>query len=243
MTTFLGLVLGLLGPFGSYSLSLVPRLLYWIVVFNLGYFIYYIAHKVTQNFLVDKQNNRNNKNTQRLILFITPTLLAAIPLSYLVAFTTQLLYGIDIGLTSLALTVLPQVLVLGLAIDFLIGLINPGTDKKKPNHVDIEKAGQAFINRIPTKLGNDLICLVMEDHYMIVYTQKGNHMLLMRMKDALVELEGFHGMQVHRSNWIAIDQVKYVNKTPRKTVLVMTNGIEISVSRKYLATIKEAGLS
>lgn len=238
VSSFLGLILGLLGPFGSYAMPIVPRLIYWIVLFNLGYFIYYIAHKVTQNFLVDKQIKQNK---QRLILFITPTLLAAIPLSYLVAFASQFLIEAETSLTLLALTVLPQVLVLGLAIDYVMHLIYPNSPQQKQHNV--EKAGQAFINRIPTKLGTSLICLVMEDHYMIVYTEKGNHMLLMRMKDALIELKGFHGMQVHRSNWIAIDKVKSVNKTSRKTVLVMTNGIEISVSKKYLATIKEAGLS
>jgi len=237
ISSFLGLVLGMLGPFGSYAMPLLSRLTYWVVVFNLGYFIYYIAHQITRWLFTNKQmDNQLNQ----VILFITPTLLALIPLSYLVAFATQSIINSDIGLTPLALKVLSQVLGLGLVIDFLMGLIYQDTTKKKQNNV--AKPGQAFINRLPKELGEDLICFVMEDHYMVVYTEKGNHMLLMRMKDAVIELKGYHGMQVHRSSWIVVSKVKHVKKISRKTILIMNNGIEISVSKKFIPAIKEAGL-
>ena len=238
VSSSLGLVLGLLGPFGSYGMPLMQRLLYWVVLFNVGYFIYYITHQITGWLFNNKQTDRQ---FNQAIQFITPTLLASIPLSYLVAFATQFLIDIEIGLTPLAIEVLPQVLILGLSIDFLMGLIYRDTVEIKQSKV--EKPGQEFINRLPKELGEELICLVMEDHYMVVSTEKGEHMLLMRMKDALIELKNYPGMQVHRSNWIAIDKVKSVKKISRKTLLTMTNGIEISVSKKYLASIKEAGLS
>ena len=60
-----------------------------------------------------------------------------------------------------------------------------------------DKTGQAFINRLPASIGKKLINFVMEDHYLNIYTDKGNHMILMRMKDTLVELDNYHGMQVH----------------------------------------------
>lgn len=237
ISSFLGLILGLLGPFGSYAMPLLQRLLYWVVLFNLGYFIYYITHQITRWLFNNKQTD---KPLNQAIQFITPTLLASVPLSYLVAFATQFLIQTEVGLTPFALEVLPQVLVLGLSIDFLMGLIYRDTAEIKQSNV--EKPGQEFINRLPKELGDELICLVMEDHYMVVSTEKGEHMLLMRMKDALIELKNYPGMQVHRSSWIAVDKVKRVKKISRKTLLIMDNGIEISVSKKHLSATKEAGL-
>ncbi|MBL4660312.1 MAG: LytTR family transcriptional regulator [Alcanivoracaceae bacterium] len=131
-------------------------------------------------------------------------------------------------------------LILGLVIDALIRLIYK--DNATPANYSKDIPGQSFINRLPTELGENLICFVMEDHYLLAYTNKGNHMILMRMKDALIELKNYNGMQVHRSYWIAIDAVANVKKQSRKTILTMKNGIEIPVSRKYLVAIKEAGL-
>ncbi|MCF6319802.1 MAG: LytTR family transcriptional regulator [Proteobacteria bacterium] len=237
ISSFLGLVLGLLGPFGSYGMPLMQRLLYWVVLFNLGYFIYYITHQITGWLFNNKQTDRH---LNQAIQFITPTLLASVPLSYLVAFATKLLIDTNTGLMLLAWEVLPQVLVLGLSIDFLMGLIYRDTPEIKQSNIG--KPGHEFIKRLPKELGEDLICLVMEDHYMVVSTEKGEHMLLMRMKDALIELKNYPGMQVHRSSWIAVDKVKRVKKISRKTLLIMNNDIEISVSKKYLSVVKEAGL-
>ena len=66
-------------------------------------------------------------------------------------------------------------------------------------------------------------------------------MLLMRMKDALIELKEYPGLQVHRSHWVAKNQVKKVNKTSRKITLLMRNGLEIPVSRKFYPEIKALG--
>ncbi len=237
VSSSLGLVLGLLGPFGSYAMPLLPRLTYWMVLFNMGYFIYHIAHQATYWLYRNKQPK---SQSDKILLFIAPTLLTSVPLSFLVAFATQHLIDIDIGLMPLAFEVLPQVLVLGFAIDYLMRFIQ--RDSSDPKLSNIANPGQTFIKRLPKELGEDLICLVMEDHYMVVSTEKGKHMLLMRMKDALIELKNYPGMQVHRSSWIAIDKVKRVKKFSRKTLLIMDNDIEISVSKKYLSATKEAGL-
>ena len=77
---------------------------------------------------------------------------------------------------------------------------------------------------------------------MRIYTTKGDHLLLHRMKDALQELDDFNGIQVHRSWWIALEQVKKVKKENRKAVITMQNGLSVPVSEKFLPMIKKAGL-
>lgn len=235
ISSILGLILGFLGPFGSYNMPLLQRLIYWIVIFNLGYFIYYISHQITGRLF-----DYGNKDSYPIVKFILPTLLASVPLSFLVGFSTLILFDTKSSLFSIALMVFPQVLILGLVIDSLLRLIHRDQSQVKSSKID--KPGKLFIDRLPTELGEELICAVMEDHYMNVYTDKGSHMLLIRMKDALIELKDYKGTQVHRSSWVVINKVKEVKKVARKTLLVMTNNIEISVSRKYLSAIKDAGL-
>ena len=224
------LVLGFLGPFGSFRMPFIDRFIYWFIMFNLGFFIYYISHKAT-NWLF------KNKSPHPALLFVVPSLIAAIPLSILVGFATvQVGYQFDVSL-PIFIILLPQVLLLGIIIDAMMRFIHvkQGENTKK-------LVGQTFINRLPTHLGNQLVCFVMEDHYIQVHTELGSYMLLMRMKDALIELEDYNGMQVHRSYWVCIDAVDKVKKEPRKTILIMSNGLKIPVSRKYLTKVKEAGL-
>ena len=223
-------ILGFLGPFGSYAMPLLERLLYWFIMFNAGYFIYYFSHKLTDWFF-------KSKSPHPILLFITPTLLATVPLSILVGYATlQVGYRFSISM-PIFIYLLPQVFILGIIIDSLMRFIN----SKQFNKIN-KKVSHTFINRLPNNLGDELICFAMEDHYIQVYTTLGSHMILMRMKDALIELKDYKGMQVHRSYWVAIDAIKSVKKQSRKTLLVMNNGLDIPVSRKYLPILKEAGL-
>ncbi|HHL32148.1 MAG TPA: LytTR family transcriptional regulator [Oceanospirillales bacterium] len=59
--------------------------------------------------------------------------------------------------------------------------------------------------------------------------------------DKLLELQDYPGMQVHRSWWVAFAAIDRVKKQGRKTILVMNNGIEVPVSRKYQASVREKG--
>lgn len=224
------LVLGFLGPFGSYAMPLLERLAYWFIMFNLGYFIYYFSHRLTDWIF-------KNKSPHPVLLFITPTLLASVPLSILVGYATfQVGYRFTLSM-PIFIYLLPQVFILGIIIDSIMRFINKQQDTKI-----INKPSQTFINRLPLNLGDKLVCFAMEDHYIQVYTELGSHMILMRMKDALIELQDYNGLQVHRSYWVAVDAIDNVIKNSRKTLLVMNNGLQIPVSRKYLPTIKEAGL-
>jgi len=233
ITTIFGLVLGFLGPFGSYRMPAVSRFIYWVILFNIGYFAYFVAHRLTYWYF-------QNRAVHPYILFVIPTLVASIPLSLLVGFATQFLLDKPVSIFMISLYVMPQVIILGIVIDTIMRLILRKHEEPIPHSID--KAGQVFINRLPTNIGDKLICFVMEDHYLVVYTDKGSHMMLMRMKDALIELNDYPGMQVHRSYWVALDAVVTVKKEARKTILTMTNNIKIPVSRKYLAAIKQASI-
>jgi len=98
-----------------------------------------------------------------------------------------------------------------------------------------------FLNRLPAKLGQDLVCLSMEEHYVRVHTAQGNTLVRMRMGDAVTELAGYEGARVHRSWWIAFSAIERVNKQGRRHIAHLKTGIEAPVSTSYLAELKARG--
>ncbi len=234
----LGLVIGYLGPFGSFSMPLVSRMVYWTVSLFLGYFIYYHTYKFTEWYFAEKK-------IHKLIKFIVPSLVSALLLTLCLQAFTSLFFKMPGSTIGQFLTFFPQVFLVGLIVTFISSQFHKNIeaeDTQKVSEVPKVKAGKTFLDRLPHQLGDELHCFVMEDHYLNVTTAKGEHMLLMRMKDALVELADYDGLQVHRSWWVARDAVERVKKNGRNVILVLENGKEVPVSRTYVNKIKEVGL-
>ena len=81
----------------------------------------------------------------------------------------------------------------------------------------------------------------MEDHYIRARTKQGDTLILMRMADAVAELEGYKGLQVHRSWWVALDAIEKSSKDKRRHILHLHGGIEAPVSKTYLEKLKATG--
>lgn len=99
-------------------------------------------------------------------------------------------------------------------------------------------AGHLFLKRLPNALGRDLICLVMEDHYVRVYTEKGEHLLLMRLQDAMNELGDYDGFQTHRSWWVSASAIVNAGKEGRKNFLILRNDLKVPVSQSFYKDVK-----
>lgn len=94
---------------------------------------------------------------------------------------------------------------------------------------------------MPAEIGTDLIALEMEDHYVRAHTALGSELVLMRMRDAVAEMGGLNGMQVHRSWWVARNAVADVKRAGRNVRLILDNGREAPVSRANVQLLKDAG--
>lgn len=92
--------------------------------------------------------------------------------------------------------------------------------------------GAPFLRRIPSSLGTNLICLRMEDHYLRIVTDKGSDLILMRFADALQELQGYPGLQVHRSWWVASKAITGTERRGRQLWIKLDNGQTAPVSRR-----------
>ena len=99
-----------------------------------------------------------------------------------------------------------------------------------------------FPDRLPFKLrGAAIHAVESEDHYLRVHTDRGSDLILMRLSDALGELEGLEGAQTHRSWWVAREAVRGVERGDGRATLTLDGGVQVPVSRRYAKALREAG--
>ena len=104
-----------------------------------------------------------------------------------------------------------------------------------------EPPGAPFLDRIPARLGRNLLHLHMQDHYVEVHTEEGSDLLLLRFRDALREVGDLDGAQVHRSHWVARAAVAGVERRNGRIALRLVNGREVPVSRSFAPALRERG--
>ena len=103
---------------------------------------------------------------------------------------------------------------------------------------------ETFLSRLPLKYRHaQLHAVSSEDHYLRVHTSAGDELILMRLADAVRELDGAGGLQVHRSWWVAKSAVRDAVRAGGKLTLVLVSGKEVPVSRTYLPAVRDAGLA
>ncbi|MFC5355874.1 LytTR family DNA-binding domain-containing protein [Azospirillum himalayense] len=244
------LVLTLLGPFGTFAdLTLAQRLAYWCGLIGLGGLAFELLTLAAGRLL------RERIGAWRAMLAGVILAVAAL-MTLTVALLEKWLRGMDflrpLGLAELFVyVVLVTLLVSAIPVWLELrdrGLLAAPTPPPCPPVPDnaaatpAERPEPTFLTRLPARLGRNLLALEMEDHYVRAHTAEGSDLILMRLRDAIAELAGLEGMQVHRSHWVAAAAVAGVERKPDgKLVLVLRNGLRVPVSRSYAAAVREAG--
>lgn len=230
-----GLALAALGPFGSYAIPFGPRALYWMGSMLGGYVIMRPLVQVSR--WLSELTGIGRIPAQLLALTV-----AAVPLALLVQFTSARLGAA--GRASFGELYL-QVWGIGLAMALLMDRLFPvdrqaldraasGTPPAAPQ----AQARPPFLDRLPANVGSPLLCLGMEDHYVRAHGPAGSALILMRMRDAVAELDGLPGLQVHRSWWVARDAVERVEAEDGRMRLRLVNGMSIPVARTQIGAVR-----
>jgi hypothetical protein len=202
-----GVVVSLLGPFGTFeNLPLMWRFAFWISAIVGGFLfhmpLYWLGRFITES-----------KGWSIWLAIIGSAIVAALP-------TTFLVNGIAVSLlenvaTDSVMRLYPMVLALSLPLQ-VIGHLTAFKGSAGISETQSEAAPQGsspdfepqpiqtpsaigtqvspFFARLPLRIGKDLLCLQMEDHYVRAFTSLGSEMILMRMADAVKELENTDGL-------------------------------------------------
>ncbi len=217
--------------FNSGRAGPVARFLYWFGLMFLGW-----AWGVVVSSLFFREVVRPRSLWLRIV---ASALVLAVPYSAVVAYATMLVMHAhfrDLGdIAELVLSVL-AVSLLMIAINVLIGMRHPG------GVTSASAQPPKFLDRLPLKLrGAQVWAVEAEDHYLRLHTSKGQDLILMRLSDAISELEGIEGAQVHRSWWVGREAIAEAVRGDGRATLTLKDGAEVPVSRTYARQLRQSG--
>ena len=237
----IGIVLGFLAPLGTGYMGLGSRIAYWVVLALAGYLFYKPIGAIVLN-------AAPKLDLPGWSMWVSSVLIASIPMATLVWLVNGLMGQLRAPPVDVALAHYFAVCLVGAVVTLLFNLL-PATstdvvEAGMPTSQASTKPGPVatrFFDRLPPELGTELLALEMEDHYVRAHTALGSDLVLMRLRDAMAELDGIEGMHVHRSWWVARHAVSEVKRDGRNLRLVLENGLEAPVSRANVQPLKEAG--
>lgn len=97
-----------------------------------------------------------------------------------------------------------------------------------------------FLEKLKPELGRRVLAMEAQEHYVKVYTDRGDGLVLYRFGDAVREITPCcPGMQVHRSYWVAVGAVSEVQSEKKSVRLKLSNGLEVPVSNSYRKLVEE----
>ena len=117
----------------------------------------------------------------------------------------------------------------------------PASDERTPG--TSEPPGNRLLNRLALERRGAILALSMEDHYVRVFTDAGESLILLRLSDAMAEVQDVPGLQIHRSHWVAARAVDRTERLSDGRLRVhLVNGLTLPVSRTFARAVREAGL-
>lgn len=112
------------------------------------------------------------------------------------------------------------------------------TGRAQPEAQEAPRPG--FWTKVPNRLGDDLVSVSAELHYIRVRTALGDALVLYPFGTAVAELANEPGQQIHRSHWVGIAHVAEVIPRREQAEVRLDTGHTLPVSRTYRAKLFQA---
>jgi hypothetical protein len=224
-----GLFMAAAGAFGSGVAPAPVRYGYWVGMMAVGA----VGGWATSALIGEERFRRRPWS-----MGVVRVLLTAPWMTFLAWYVTAKVFGLPPDMSELAWFFPPVLLVSG-AMVVLGRLIfrSPAVTHAAPEGAPPPR----FLERLPLKLrGAELYAVQAEDHYLRLHTSRGSDLILMRLSDAIAELEGLEGAQTHRSWWVAKDAIVDARRGDGRAVLKLKGEIEAPVSRTYAPALRQA---
>ena len=238
----LGLLLALAGPFGTDDLLALPAAFaYWGFIaastYSLGFMLADATeHKLRQRwpapFRVLLCGSLTAVGVMAIVFVLNFLVFGFIPAGERGAAFAATVYAVTLTVTAL----------LHILQNHYVAAASPVAQSAPSDAPPTQPAPPELMARIPLETRGPLIALSVQDHYVEVRTTKGTHLLLMRLSDAMQEARAADGLQIHRSHWVALDQVTAVKRIGDRAMVTLSDGTERPASRRYIPALKEAGL-
>ncbi|MEE9388588.1 MAG: LytTR family DNA-binding domain-containing protein [Paracoccaceae bacterium] len=209
------IILAIAGPFGTFmSMAFSERLLYWgAVVAISAIFVQFVKVFIDIKFSNQPTWKKALAVSTLLTVFLTPVLY------FLTIKVNQLRPGYFAPIWLFAVLTFSLTNIVILSQSFL----GYNIFKDKPR----------LYQRLRNSNTKKIYRLSVRDHYVDVYSETGKETILMRFSDALIELDGQLGKQIHRSHWISCDEVHKLKKIKGRLFVWLKDGSRLPISRSY----------
>ena len=224
-------LLAVSGAFYRQEGPLWTRLVYWIPLMLVGSAL----GSLTSAFVIRLETWARSVLLSWAIL----TLCVGLPMTLLVWLANSVAFQSDLHVEAVIVNA-PNVLLISGTMAAIFTFLHQVPAQTHGQASDEGKSPR-FMERFPQKLrGAALYAVSAEDHYLRLYTSRGSDIILLRLTDAIIELDGIEGAQVHRSWWVARDAVESVTRGEGKAAFSLKGGTIAPVSRTYAKALREA---
>jgi hypothetical protein len=231
-------VMAVLGALGTGQISFWPRLFYWFVLMETGALIG-LGVTTAVDIWGQLKERRLLEGALVSVGIALPLTLAVIGMSS-AFFATRpptltgfvLMFGIVAGVSAVITAINYAVAPPPVTVAAVPPTVTPAVTAPSPRLLD---------RLPPPHRAGPVLALEAEDHYLRVHTPAGSTLILMRLSDAMAELDGADGAQTHRSWWVARDAVTTAERGEGRAALTLSAGVTAPVSRSYYRNLREAG--
>ena len=235
-TALVGILCGLIGPYGSYVAHPASRIIFWVALFWAGTVILWptIAAALV---LADR------KGLPPIFAGCGAALIACVPLAAFAASACALFWPLHAsGIRPqeyYGQTLILALPAAGVAFWFEWYRARPSAlAVDREIQADAAPAGSA---PLPDRMLDLILCLQMEDHHVRYYTSGGSQLHFAPMRDVVRQLGADRGLQVHRSWWVARSAVRASTGDSRALELILTTGLKVPVARSRVAIVRAEG--
>ena len=218
---------------GTQGVPLFIRFPYWLILMVFGTLIAQVTGR-----MLDRYASLNLWQTVVAMIAVTT------PLICVMVWLATAGFNSDHRLDPARLThLVGPVLVITLAMAVLHVLISGTPAQSHAFAPDVKtEPGTVFRERLPFKFRHaEIHALEAEDHYLRVHTAAGDTLILMRLYDAIRELDGIEGSQTHRSWWVARAAVTDTIRSNGRVSFTLKDGLSAPVSRGFAKALKTDG--
>lgn len=245
----IGLLLGFVGPFGSYpGMQTATRYAFWVGLSVAGGAAALVADAVLP---VEAPRSPIGR-------IVAVALASSIPMTFVVAWAVTLIQPGRVYSPVQLFALFWGVAAVQLIVVYATATAQrdmkpspsgdaapaPAADAPEERHIDraaepAVKFPRAILSKLPPEIGTDILALETEDHYLRIHASGGTALVLMRMADAVALIEPDVGAQVHRRWWVADSAVTGMRNDGQKLMLRLVNGSVVPVGRTFGAATRE----
>ena len=249
LVSLVGVVLGLIGPFGTFVWPVSQRVLLWVLMVLAGYPVFRGA-KLIAGWIADATP------IPPAIALVLTLAVGALPMTFLIGALFLRITPNRLMTGPAGATLYLEVLLVALVTYATLHLLLPVRESavSEPAHLAASLAPEPVAASslpstppasppglsLPPGFG-PVIALEAEDHYVRVHGATRDSLILIRLRDAIALLGLVDGAQVHRGWWVARDAVEGVEREGRGVRLRLARGLSVPVSRDIAPELRAAG--